>query len=386
MSLEPTGQSLPLQTPRRRPRDRKQHIIRAARDLFVEYGFPNVSMVQIAEAVGVTAGALYRHVATKSELLSLVFEDSFAWLEQPSRFVSLDESIESALARVVENSHLPVLWVREARFLSDEEQEELRHRMRAYSHHYAELLGVRRPDLDEPQRDLLVWAIQSLVSSVGRQLIHTQPSSRLPTVRRAIEAIVEVDMGRHEGERTSQAPRLEPVSRRERLLQAAFDEFARVGYHEASMVAIGAIAGLSGSNLYGYFASKADVLRAVYDRSFHALWLGLNESLRQAGDDAEALTLLVDNYVRLSRRWPRSLEETSGIAELDEFALVWQREYIAEWVVLLRRLQPELDVFQARLRVQIGLVLLSDLYHIPHLRGGGIERDAAILVRAVLFS
>lgn len=386
MSVDSTAPPSP-QNPRRRPRDRKQHIVRAARELFVESGFPNVSMGQIAEAVGVTAGALYRHVPTKSELLGLVFEESFAWLDEPMPAGSLDEFIDRELGRMVEDPFLSVLWVREARFLDDEKQAVLRERTGTYRRRFADLLAERRPELDETQRDLLAAALQSLVSSVGRRLTHAQPASRVPTVRRAIDAVAGVDVGRQDRGTAGTSTAIEPVSRRERLLQAASLEFARVGYHEASMGAIGAIAGVSGANLYGYFAGKADVLRAVYDRAFHGLWLGLNDSLSRAADAEDALAMLVDNYVRMSRRWPRTLEETSGIAELDEFALVAQREYVGEWVALVRRSRPELDVFEARLRVQLGLVMLSDLYRAPEISGNtGIERDAARLVRAVLAS
>lgn len=387
MSSEPTVRPSPPQKPRRRPRDRKQRIIRAARDLFVEFGYPNVSMGQIADTVGVTAGALYRHVVTKSELLSLVFEESFKWLDEPNSAQSLDDAIEPALDRMAANTYLRVLWVREARFLADQEQVQFRRKMRAYCNRFAKLLGEKRPGLDEAQRDLLAWSVQSLVSSVGLPLIHAQPSSRIPTVRRAINSVACVDLGAQEPQSVRQASALAPISRRELLLQAACVEFARVGYHEASMVAIGSLAGVSGPALYSYFASKADVLRAVYDRTLHALWLGLHDSLSKASDADEALTMLVDSYTQLSRQWPRGLGETSGVVELDAFALEAQREYVGEWVALLRLVRPELDVFHARLHVQIALALLSDLYGISHIRrAAGIERHAARLVRAVLLS
>lgn len=54
---------------RRRPKDRKDQIVEAARQLIVARGYRNVSMAEIAEAVGITAGALYRHFANKAVLL-----------------------------------------------------------------------------------------------------------------------------------------------------------------------------------------------------------------------------------------------------------------------------------------------------------------------------
>jgi AcrR family transcriptional regulator len=375
------------QATRRRPRDRKQQIIRAARDLFVEHGYPNVSMTMIAEAVGVTAGALYRHVETKAELITSVFEDSFAWLDKPHSTASFDLAVEHAISYFVDHPYLPDLWVSEVKYLKSEEQVELRRRMRAYAQHFVVLLARQNPELSEAQRDLISWALISLLSSIGRRLIRKPPASRTEIIRGAVKAIVAVDISNLDEPLAYPERLIQPLSLRERLLRAAFDEFERVGYHETSMAAIGTAAGVTGPNLYSYFASKADVLRAVYDRATHALWLGLDESLARAQDADEALTMLINSYVRLSRHWPRALEEPSGEAELDEFALVAQREYIGEWVALLRRVRPSLAVPEARLRVQIGLLLLADLYQVPHVReSAGIEANAASLVRAVLFS
>jgi AcrR family transcriptional regulator len=374
---------------RRRPRDRKQQIVRAARDLFVEHGYPQVSMAAIAESVGVTAGAIYRHFETKSELLTLVFADSFAWLDETISDVSFDAAVERAIARVADEPYLPDLWVSEARFLDQAEQASLRRRIRKNAQQLVLLLTDRRPDLDANGQDLIAWALQSLISSAGRRSIHTAPSARTAVVRQAVRAVVEVEVGVDVKEISSplRTERLfDPVSRRERLLRSAFDEFERVGYHETSMTSIAAAAGVSGPNLYGYFESKADVLRAVYDRSIHAVWLGLDNAMLRAEDAAEALDILVNDYAHLSRHWPRTLEEPSGDADLDEWALSAQREYVGEWVALLRRVRPRLTQPQARLRVQIGLLLIADLYRIPHLRNGqGIETNAARLARAVLF-
>ena len=378
--------SVALEPVKRRPRDRKQQIVRAARDLFVEHGYSQVSMAAIAESVGVTAGALYRHVETKSELLNLVFEDSFAWLDETSSSDSFDTAVERAIARVADEPYLPDLWVSEARFLDAAEQASLRRRMRANTQQLASLLTDRRPDLDAAGQDLIAWALQSLISSAGRRSIHTAPSARTAVVRQAMHAVVEVDIkvvvGPPREERL-----FDPISRRERLLRCAFDEFERVGYNETSMTSIAAAAGVSGPNLYGYFESKAAVLRAVYDRSLHALWLAFDAAMLRAGDAEEALDIIVNDFAHLSRHWPRTFEEPSGDADLDEFALSAQREYAGEWVALLRRVRPLLTSQQARLRVQIGMLLMADLYRVPHLRSElSTETNGARLVRAVLFS
>jgi AcrR family transcriptional regulator len=69
------------------------------------------------------------------------------------------------------------------------------------------------------------------------------------------------------------------------------------------MTSIGAEADVTGQNLYGYFDSKAALLRAVLDRGTHALWLDLDAALEAAPDPAAALRAVIAGYVRLSRDW-----------------------------------------------------------------------------------
>ncbi|MFI6213172.1 TetR/AcrR family transcriptional regulator [Nocardia brasiliensis] len=64
-------------------------VIRAARDLFGRFGYGAVSTVAVAEAAGVSRGALYHQFSEKRELFEAVFED----LER-----SLVEAIGTAVA------------------------------------------------------------------------------------------------------------------------------------------------------------------------------------------------------------------------------------------------------------------------------------------------
>ncbi|ASF09447.1 putative TetR family transcriptional regulator [Nocardia brasiliensis NBRC 14402] len=50
-------------------------VIRAARDLFGRFGYGAVSTVAVAEAAGVSRGALYHQFSEKRELFEAVFED-----------------------------------------------------------------------------------------------------------------------------------------------------------------------------------------------------------------------------------------------------------------------------------------------------------------------
>ncbi len=66
-AASPDRPATPKTTPKKtlRPRNRKAQIITVAREQFGRSGYHNVSMEGIASAVGITAGALYRHFPNK---------------------------------------------------------------------------------------------------------------------------------------------------------------------------------------------------------------------------------------------------------------------------------------------------------------------------------
>ena len=55
-------------------RDARRKILEAAREIYLEGGIDALSMRAVASRVGVTATALYRHVANKEEMLAQVIE------------------------------------------------------------------------------------------------------------------------------------------------------------------------------------------------------------------------------------------------------------------------------------------------------------------------
>ncbi len=350
---------------RRRPKDRKQQILVQARDLFLGLGYPNVSMAMIADRVGITAGALYRHYSTKAELLEAVVRDAFRTVTPPAEGVALDELIDREIAAVAGRSHLADLWSREARYLPEQVRHEIRAMMREAARAYLAPLQASRPELFLAQAEMIAWSVQSVLSCLGRDSVRLPSAGGQALVRGAARALPGVSLADPAEPRP--AAGLAPVSTRERLLIAARRQFATVGYQETSMASIGAEAEVTGQNLYFYFDSKAALLRAVLVRGTHALWLELDAALETAADPAAALRSVVAGYVRLSRDWAGLRVDLVGEPGLAEEFRGAQREYVAEWVALLRQVRPELSLAEARALVQITLTTASDLPRIWHL-------------------
>lgn len=372
--------------PRRRPRDRKQQILTVARELFVEKGYPNVSMALIAEQVGITAGALYRHFRNKAVLLERVVDDSFSWLGSPITQIDFGDAIAESMALVADRPYLADLWTRESRYLPADKRAELQERMRAWNESLAPALLRRRPDLDPGNVELLLWSIQSMISGIGRQAWRAPASDRIAAVHAGLQASVAAALVPTGAELGLERQRLFPSSMRERLLSAAFQQFNERGYDDTSLASLGAAVDVTGPNLYSHYESKADLLAAVLERGAHALWLGLNDALATSSEPAEAVAKLARSYVVRARYWASSVEDPKGNDDLESAVQAFRREYIAEWVALLVQARPEVNQRQARLKVQLALSLVGDLYSNPSLvRVDTFHDNVAQLVLAVLF-
>lgn len=84
-------------------------------------------------------------------------------------------------------------------------------------------------------------------------------------------------------------------TRRQQILAAALACFSEDGFHQTGMAAIVQRSGLSHGAVYGYFASKDDIIEALADDR-HQREAILNAVAQQTTDPVEALRQLVRAY------------------------------------------------------------------------------------------
>lgn len=78
---------------------RRRHLLQTARTLFVEKGFHQTGMAQIANASGIAVGQIYRDFANKEAIIAAICEaDLEGWLEE--------EKLEAAVAAADRNAIL----------------------------------------------------------------------------------------------------------------------------------------------------------------------------------------------------------------------------------------------------------------------------------------
>jgi AcrR family transcriptional regulator len=375
-------------SPRRRarPKERKQQILASAAELFVQQGFPNVTMSTIAESVDITAGALYRHYPNKAELLAFAIRQSLDSFPKIDPEASLDDALALACEVAVRHRELGPLWSRQLRYLPEDTQSELRGRLKDMNHAYVELIQRSRPALSRDQARLLAWSVQGVLSSPGNHSVVLPAAEFADLLESACRSLCDIDLaGTAITAPGSVAPLLEPASRRELLLQKAIRLFGAKGVHATSMEDIGAAAGVTGPSLYTHFAGKEDILAAALDRATQALWLDLGEALHHHDDAQDALRAVVGGYVRMTLGW---LQLTSLV--LVEFgdnraSRAQQREYVGEWVALIQACRPEVEQAQARILTHAALAVIHDISRTPGVAdSGSLQADLTAMALAVL--
>lgn len=393
---------------RRRPKDRKQHILRTASEMFRRHGYHDVGMSDIATRVGIVPSALYRHYRSKHDLLVAVLDDALTRYE-----VALDDAGGWAETNVrvapvaSELGSFELMWSRDGANLQFDAHDRLHQRIVRIVRDLTDSIapvGVGAQDghryvppqvvawtvlavMDWPahrplavpveERAMLLTAAADQVVVAGQTPLPAPvPGSHLPSTRD--------DLGSDAGH-----CRLVPSSRREALLEAAIGMFATRGYSNVSLDDIGDAVGIAGPSVYNHYSGKREILYCGITRAFEALWLSLGSVLRDTSDPAVALRDAVLAHARfVCRHWEVATVSLShaGMLNADEYASVRRTfvDYVDEWRHLLQMCRPELRTDQAETIVDLALAVISGPSRIARLREPALPEYVRHLALAVL--
>lgn len=362
-----------------RPRNRRELILTAAADLFAKHGYAKVGMSDLADAVGIGPSALYRHFAGKQDVLATVLAGG---LDSARELVGgLDPADRSAAvarlaAHALDQRHLGLMWQREARDLSPAAYRPLRDVTLDIGRSLAGYVQSVRPGTPGASADLLAWAVLAVLTSPSFHHLDMPRPAYQDLLAGLVRTVLDTDLplaaapaGPDAGAR---ARALVPASRREELLTQAVHMFAAHGYTQVSIEDIGNAVGISGPSVYNHWPNKLDLLVTTLRRGAAALAMDVSTVYRLAADAAGALRMLIGFYVALSH----THHETIGLLITDIGHLPdgerhairrAQRDFVSEWVHLLRLDQPQLDPVAARIRVHAALSVANDIARTPHL-------------------
>lgn len=347
---------------RRRPRNRRQMIVDAAGPIFSERGYHGASMEDVAAKVDITAAALYRHFPNKyalfAECANRMVDRLLEVVEEEGADASAAQ-LFAALAEVtVEHRASGGLYRWEARYLEAPERHELRGKfgrvVEATEAVLAASLGGAMPRL----------RASAALGAIGSVSLHRTPLARQRLVDLLVDAAggvaaVDPEVVLATASRVQLRPRLEPVSRRAEILQAAIPLFALKGFHNVSMGEIAAEVGLGPSAMYRHYPAKADILAAACLQAAALLEQSVGQVLDGVSGPQESLRALAAAHVSYTFENTALISvaeaEIVGLPpELRRPVMSVQREHVALWEQKLAEARPELDGRMVRTLVHSG--------------------------------
>jgi AcrR family transcriptional regulator len=182
------------------------------------------------------------------------------------------------------------------------------------------------------------------------------------------------------------SPATAKPTRREQILTAAAELFARHGFHGVGIDDIGAAVGISGPALYRHFRSKDAMLGEMLTSISERLLDGGQSRVDVAQDPECALRELVRWHVDFALDDPALItvhvRNLANLTDPDRRRVrALQRRYVEVWVETIRRTVPDVDEPTARAAAHAVFGLINSTPHSAHLDRGQM---AALLGRMAL--
>ncbi|MEV5411127.1 TetR/AcrR family transcriptional regulator [Thermopolyspora sp. NPDC052614] len=375
-----------------RPANRRELILAAATRLFGSRGYERVGISDVAEAVAVVPSALYRHFAGKDELLAAVIGDiADRFAAEIDAQTDPARTLAAAATFTLDHRPIGVLWEREARCLPAGTQDAVRARMRHARRRFILAVQAARPQIPEHQTGLVAAAVLAVLLGPSFHAIDLpRPGYDALLTELANRALTTELPDPPPAGPAAPSGGLQRTTKRERLLGAAVRLFAERTYTRVSMEDVAESVGMSASSVYNHFPNKAAMLVTALERANGYLQVMLDDTLARAQDPIGALHEMLACYGRFALAHPHLLDllitETHNIPREQAAPLLQaQREYIDEWVHLLRRIHTDLDATRARVVVHAALTVINDLARSPGIRSRpGIDAVLTAVCRRVL--
>lgn len=372
----------------------KQDIIKAA---FIVWGrnfYSKMNLSEVAEQLGVTKPALYRHFPSKESLLDALYTDFFDRFAEfvvqlmptiPPQQTMQEKALTMAtiMARYFINQKYDFLFFLNL-VLGQEKpgrifKQELERRglvigsldtcwgkkeslsllrivsvtvVFAVARFHLEQKGQMKGVMDEPDRPSAEAALRSVNELVEHGLCSASAIPKLPDFPALDRAFLQL-LGalNRDGQ--------DALGTSGQILSALARAIGELGPHKASMNIVAQKAGLSKSSLYSHFESKEEMLRQLFLNEFEALANILASALALSGDPLEKLYLtmrVVTEYLQSHRDilfvmdWVRLQRISLGVLiperslELFSFArdlplrkslAHWDALTLARWVLFL---------------------------------------------------
>jgi len=164
-------------------RARGQRIVDAAELLFFERSFDGVGVDEIGKAAGVSGSAIYRHFASKDEILAVMFDravDSLLMLVPTYRddaHAQLHDLVHAHIGFAQANPRLAAVWAREQRCLANPYRRAHQRRQQAYLQIWTNCLSRCYPRRSAEEIATAVRGVQALLFAEAARAPSPSPSA-----------------------------------------------------------------------------------------------------------------------------------------------------------------------------------------------------------------
>ncbi|GAA2208128.1 TetR/AcrR family transcriptional regulator [Nonomuraea monospora] len=364
-------------TRRQRPKDRKETIALVAAELFCARGYHNVGIEDIAQEIGVTGPALYRHFPNKQAVLAAaVGELGVRFAEcvhsgagEPAPPDRLQAALRALVRYTLDRRAVARLYQWESRYLDPEQRAELTAPFDGAVRTLRELLLDVRPSLPKQDAALVISAVLSVIASPATHRASLSRGKAERTILDCVAVLTAVSLPAPPP-RTStwqdREDRFALLPRRERLLAEAIRLFHERGYHQVSIADIGQAAGINASSVYSHYAGKAELLAAAYHRAAGRLADTAAAALAGASSPAQALGRLIDAYVEITFEQADLaavyVSESENLPPADLRRLrAAQRRHVDTWTGLVAQVRVGEEAAELRFRTHAALNIVTDL-------------------------
>ncbi|HSK23958.1 MAG TPA: TetR/AcrR family transcriptional regulator [Egicoccus sp.] len=181
-----------------RGRRRREELLDAAEQLFLDQGFHGTSVDDLGAAAGISGPGLYRHFASKDALLMAVLDRIWAQL-RPAIDTAAGQEPDEALTTLLEaqlelamgQPSALVLLVRELRHLDLEYRRLAARNHRRYVDAWVDALRRRTPHLTDEDARSTVLAVHGLIDSVAINPEARHVAQRRDWLRELATAVVD---------------------------------------------------------------------------------------------------------------------------------------------------------------------------------------------------
>ncbi|WP_432838341.1 TetR/AcrR family transcriptional regulator [Dactylosporangium sp. CA-092794] len=184
----------PLPTKRASTSRRRERLIAAAAELFLQHSYDAVTVEMISARAGITGPGLYRHFQNKQALLIAVLEEPTRAVHEAARRIgetttdpgaAIVEMVESHIRLILQGPPSTLIFTKNEHALPEHDRRRIRREMAMYAEEWISVVTPLRPDLSEPEVRLLTQSVFSMLNTAATLKKGLDEDSFLSTMRQA---------------------------------------------------------------------------------------------------------------------------------------------------------------------------------------------------------